>query len=88
MSKFRNYEVVTPKFKSWDTGIRIKLNPKYSLFNFSKPGSWFWKDDSPYWKVCLTSKIEEEFFSNSAFTVDMTWDDAVEYGNLLWSKLK
>lgn len=88
MKKFRNYEVVTPKFKSWDKGIRVKVNEKYSLYNYSKPGSWMWRDDSPYWKVCLTSKLEEQFYSLSAFTNDMTWEDALEFANMMFKKTK
>lgn len=88
MTKFRNYEVVTPKFKSWDKGIRVKINEKYSLYNFSAPGTWLWKDDSPYWTVCLTSKIEEQFYSNSAFTKDMSWEEGVEFANKMYNKLK
>ena len=85
MNTFRNYEVIAPKFKSWDKGMRVKINEKYSVYNFSKPGSWGWKDDSPYWYVCLTSKIEEQFYSNSAFTNgNMLFEEAVEFANKMF----
>jgi hypothetical protein len=88
MNKFRGYEVVVPKFKSWDKGIRVKINEKYSLYNSAKPGSWFWREDSPYWKVCLTGEIENQFYSNSSFTNDMSWVEALEFANRMFNKTK
>jgi hypothetical protein len=77
MNAFRNYEVIIPKFKSWDKGIRVKVNEKFSLYNLSKPGSWMWRDDSPYWGVCLTSELEKRFVF--PFTNDMSWEEGLDF---------
>ena len=88
MNKFRNYEVVTPKFKSWDKGLRVKVNEKYSLYNYSKTGTSLFGEDSPYWYVCLTSKIEEQFYSNSSFTNgNMLFEEAVGFANKMFKTL-
>ena len=86
MNTFKNFEVVIPKFKSWDKGLRVKINEKYSVYNDWKPGHWFWKDDSPYWEVCLTSNIEEQFVFG--FTKNMLFEEAVEFANYMYEKLK
>ena len=86
MTKFRNYEVVVPKFKSWDKGLRVKVNEKYSLYNNWKPGSWMWSDDSPYWTVCLTSELEKRCVFG--FTNDMTWEEGLEFVNMMFKKNK
>lgn len=88
MNTFRNYEVIIPRFKSWNRGIRVKVNERYSLYNFSKPGTYLWREDSPYWMVCLTSKIEEESYCLSSFTKDMTFDEAVAFADRLYNLLK
>lgn len=79
MNKFKNYEVVTPKFKSWDKGLRVKVNKKYSLYNMSKPGNWYWKYSFDNWGVCLTSDLNERFVF--PFTKGMNWEDALEFAN-------
>jgi hypothetical protein len=89
MNSFRGYEVITPKYKSWNKGLRVKINEKYSVYNFSKNGTSLFGEESPYWYVCLTSKIEEQFYSNSAFTNgNMLFEEAVEFANQLFSKIK
>ena len=42
MSTFKGYEVITPKYKSWDKGLRLKVNDTYSVCCNWKPFSYMW----------------------------------------------
>jgi hypothetical protein len=82
MKMFKGYEVVTPKYKSWDKGLRLRVNDTYSVISHWKPFSYMWDGDySDYCYVCLTSNIEERF--TEAFTKDMNINEAIEFANRL-----
>jgi hypothetical protein len=86
MSTFKGYEVVTPKYKSWDKGLRLKVNDIYSVCCNWKPFSYMWDgDDCRYCGVCLTSDLENQFVFS--FTGDMSVGEAIEFANRLY-KLK
>jgi hypothetical protein len=86
MKMFKGYEVITPKYKSWDKGLRLKVNDTYSVISHWKPFSYMWDGDySNYCYVCLTENIEERF--TEAFTKDMNINEAIEFANRL-HKLK
>ena len=82
MKMFKGYEVVTPKYKSWDKGLRLRVNDTYSVISHWKPFSYMWDGDySDYCYVCLTSNFEERF--TEAFTKDMNINEAIEFANRL-----
>jgi len=86
MNTFKGYEVITPKYKSWDKGLRLKVNSLYSVCANWKPYSYMWDgDNSDFCRVCLTSDLEERFVFG--FTKDMNIDDAIQFANRLY-KLK
>jgi len=86
MNEFKGYEVITPKYKSWDKGLRLKVNPIYSVYSNWKPFSYMWEGDySDYCYVCLTSDIENQFVFS--FTKNMNINEAIEFANRLY-KLK
>lgn len=86
MNTFKGYEVVTPKYKSWDKGLRLKINDTYSVCCNWKPFSYMWDgDDCRYCGVCLTSDLENQFVFS--FTGDMGVMEAIDFANRLY-KLK
>jgi hypothetical protein len=87
MNTFKGYEVITPKYKSWDKGLRLKVNELYSVCAHSKPCSYMWDgDECEYCGVCLTSDLENQYVFR--FTKDMSVTEAVEFANQLFAKLK
>lgn len=88
MNAFKGYEVITPKYKSWDKGLRLKVNEMYSVCASYKPYSYMWRysDYCKYCEVCLTSDLEKECVFG--FTKHMDINEAIEFANQLYSKLK
>ena len=88
MNTFKGYEVITPKYKSWDKGLRLKVNELYSVCAYSKPYSYMWRggDYFKYCGVCLTSDLENQYVFR--FTKDLDINEAIEYANQLFAKLK
>jgi hypothetical protein len=83
MKTFKGYEVITPKYKSWDKGLRLKVNDTYSVYVGWKPFSYMWDgDDCKYCGVCLTSDLENQFVFS--FTKDMGVTEAIEFANRLY----
>jgi hypothetical protein len=86
MNTLKGYEVVTPKYKSWDKGLRLKINDTYSVYVGWKPYSYMWEgDECKYCGVCLTSDLEKQFVF--PFTGDMSVKESIEFANRLY-KLK
>jgi len=82
MKTFKGYEVITPKYKSWDKGLRLKVNDTYSVYVGWKPFSYMWDgEECPYCEVCLTSDLEKQFVFG--FTKDMGINEAIEFANRL-----
>jgi len=87
METFKGYQVITPKYKSWDKGLRLKVNPIYSVCSNWKPYSYMWDgENSDFCYVCLTSNLEERF--TEPFTKDMNIDDAIAFANRLYKLSK
>jgi hypothetical protein len=85
MNTFKGYEVVTPKYKSWDKGLRLKVNDIFSVYVGWKPNSYMWNgEECPYCSVCLTSDLENQFVFG--FTKDMGIDEAIDFANHLYNK--
>ena len=85
MNTFKGYEVVTPKYKSWDKGLRLKVNDIFSVCCSWKPNSYMWNgEECPYCEVCLTSDLENQFVFG--FTKDMGIDEAIAFANHLYNK--
>ena len=83
METFKGYQVIIPKYKSWDKGLRLKVNPVYSVHCNWKPGSSMWDgDECPYCEVCLTSDLGKQFVFG--FTKDMGIDEAIAFANRLY----
>jgi len=82
MKTFKGYEVITPKYKSWDKGLRLKVNDTYSVYVGWKPNTYMWNgEECPYCEVCLTSDLEKQFVFG--FTKDMGINEAIEFANRL-----
>ena len=87
MKTFKGYEVITPKYKSWDKGLRLKVNEIFSVYVRSKPNSWMWDGEyCKYCEVCLTSDLENQVVFG--FTKDLDINQAIEFANQLFSKRK
>ena len=87
MNTFKGYEVVTPKYKSWDKGLRLKVNEVYSVYSPWKPYSYMWEgEESTACYVCLTENIGERF--TEPFTRDMDINEAIDFANRLYNKRK
>ena len=88
MNTFKGYEVITPKYKSWDKGLRLKVNELFSVEASWKPYSHMWNgtDYYEYCSVCLTSDLENQFVFG--FTKDMDINEAIDFANHLYNKRK